>query len=349
MRVAVPDDQADTAEASRRFLARLEDRLLASGRLPAATMANSQILGSPGSTRELVIAGRAPAPEGSRRTTQYLSVGERFFETTRVPVVRGRPIAAPDGDPGREAAVVNERFAALFFAGEDPIGRRIQLVDRRQPAEYPWLTIVGVSRTVPSTGANQPDQPVVYQPFRADPLPQRSMSIVVGDVPLQTAADAIREELRVLAPGVAVSAIEPLDTAVERGRMAQKLLGTWLGILAGIGLLLTSMGLYALTSHSVVQRTKEIGIRVALGATVTRMIWLFLRRSLTHVALGIALGMIGALWVGYLFASFLQGGARDYPTTALVTLLLIAIATAASLLPARRASRVDPILALRHD
>jgi putative ABC transport system permease protein len=197
---------------------------------------------------------------------------------------------------------------------------------------------------------NQPEQPVVYQPVRVDPLPQRSMTVIVADMPLQAAASALREEVRALRPGLAVHAIEPLDAAVARGRMAQKLLGTWLAILAAIGLLLASVGLYALTSHNVVQRTQEIGIRVALGAPLGRVIWLFLRRSLTHLALGIALGMAGALWVGKLFASFLlHAGARDYTTTAFVTLVLVAIATAASLLPARRASRVDPIVALRHE
>jgi putative ABC transport system permease protein len=351
MRVSVPPGPDQTAGTAREFVARLNDRLNASGRLPSATMANSQILGSPGSTRELVIAGRAQEPAGKSRTTHYLSIGDRFFETTRLSIVRGRGLGTVDGSAGRETVVVNERFAALFFPDEDPIGQRIQLVDGRAAMpQYPWLTIVGVSRTVPSPLANQAHQPVVYQSFRDDPLPQRSMAVIVADVPPQAAAAALREEVRALHPGLAVYAIEPLDAAVARGRMAQKLLGTWLGILAGIGLLLASVGLYALTSHNVVQRTQEIGIRVALGAPIGRVIWLFLRRSLTHLALGLALGMAGALWVGRLFASFLlHAGARDYTTTALVTLVLVAIATAASLLPARRASRVDPIVALRHE
>jgi putative ABC transport system permease protein len=351
MRVGVRSEPGQSAESARAFVARLNDRLIASGRLPAATMANAQIIGSPGSTRELIVAGRAPDPAGKPPTTHYLSIGDRFFETTRLPIVRGRTLSPTDGDAGREAAVVNERFAALFFPDDDPIGRRIQLIDRRAAVQqFPWLTIVGVSRSVPSPFANQPDQPVVYQSFRADPAPQRSMGLIIADMPLQAAASAVREEIRALRPGLAVYAIEPLEVAVARGRMGQKLLGTWLGILAGIGVLLASLGLYAQTSHSVVQRTQEIGIRVALGAPIGRVIWLFLRRSLTHLALGVAFGMVGALWAGKLFASFLNNAdARDYPTTALVTLVLVAIATVASLLPARRASRVDPIVALRHE
>ncbi len=243
MRVAVPGGSGQAADTGREFVAQLNDRLAASGRLSSATMANGQIIGSPGSSRELVIAGRARGPAGKAPTTQYLSTGDRFFETTQLPIVRGRGLGAGDGDAGREGAVVNERFAALFFPNEDPIGRRIQLIDPRAGIpRHPWLTIVGVSRTVPSPFANQSDQPVVYQSFRVDPVPQRSMTILVADVPLEAAAHALREEVRALRPGLAIYAIEPLDAAVARGRMAQKLLGTSLGILAGIGLLLASVG-----------------------------------------------------------------------------------------------------------
>ena len=308
MRLTLPGGAEYPPSARREFFSRLNDRLASSSRLSSATMASDQVIGSPGATRQLTIAGR-PIEEGKEPTTQYLSVGDRFFETMKLPLVRGRALAPGDGDSGREAAVVNERFVALFSLNEDPIGRRIQLIDAdARETTFPWLTIVGISPTVPSPIANSEPQPVVYMPFRADPLPQRSITVVVADTALPIAARVLREEVQALQPGLAVYAIEPLDAAVARGRMAQHLLGTWLGILAVFALVLTSVGLYALTAHSVVQRTQEIGVRMALGAPVARVLWLFLRRSLTHVLLGVTLGLAGALYAGKLFGPFLLNG-----------------------------------------
>ena len=350
MSVWVPARFEDSPVARHEFFARLSDRIGASNRFPSVTMSSASVIGSPGSTRELSIARRAKLP-GDVPRVQFVSVGDRFFETVRLPIVRGRALVMSDGDAGREGAVVNERFVQRFFPNEDPIGQRIQLVQpQSRDVAFPWLTVVGVARTVPIASANDQFQPFVYQPLRVDAIPPRSVTVIVGDMTLATAAAALREEVRALDPGLAVSGIESLDTAVARGGGAQKLLGTWLGILAVVGLVLSSLGVYALAAHHVAQRTQEIGVRMALGAPSGRVIWLFLRRSLTHLAVGLALGMFGALSVGKLFASFLlNAGARDLATTAVVTVLLILITLGASLLPARRAARVDPLVALRHE
>ena len=351
MRLTLPGGVTQPPSARHQFFERLDERLASSSRLSSATMGSDQVIGAPGATRQVAIAGRPVDQEGTRPTTHYLDVGDRFFDTTKLPLVRGRALESGDGGSGREAAVVNERFVAVFCPNEDPIGRRIQLFDAEaKSTTFPWLTIVGISRTVPSPIANSEPQPVVYVPLRADPLPPRSMTIVVADTALPIAAKVLREEVQALQPGLAVYAIEPLDAAVARGRMAQHLLGTWLGILAVIALVLTSVGLCALTAHSVVQRTQEIGVRMALGAPVARVLWLFLRRSLTHVVLGVTFGLSGALYAGKLFAQFLLNTvARDYWTVAIVTLVLVSTAAAASIIPARRAARIDPLVALRQD
>jgi putative ABC transport system permease protein len=350
MWVWVPARFEESPVTRREFFARVEERIVTSSRFPAATISSANVVGAPGWNRELAIAGR-PKPAGEAPRVQFVSVGDRFFETVRLPIVLGRALRPADGDAGREGVVVNERVVELFFANDNPIGQRIQLFQpSAKDVTFPWLTIVGVARTVPSGSANNQFQPLVYQPLRVDPIPPRSVTITVGDMTLAAAASAAREEMRALDPGLAVSGIESLDTAAARGGGAQQLLGTWLGILALVGLVLSSLGVYALAAHHVAQRTQEIGVRMALGSPLGRVIWLFLRRSLTQLAVGVALGMFGALSVGKLFASFLlHAGARDLGTTAVVTALLILITTAASLLPARRAARVDPLVALRHE
>ena len=351
MRVMLPTGAGQSEQSRRDFVARLDERLAVSHRLASVTLTSGRVIGSPGTVRNVSIAGQPPDAVANERRTQMLSVGDRFFETIGLPVVRGRVLGPDDGGVGREVVVVNEEFVAQFLAREEPIGQRIQLVQpEAKVATVAWHTIVGVSRTVPSPFVNQRPQPVVYVPFRSEAESPRSTSIIVRDAPLATAAAVLREEIRALNPSLALHAIEPMDVDVARGRMAQKLLGTWLGILAAIGLVLASVGVFALTAHNVVQRTQEIGVRMALGAPVSLVIWMFLRRSLTHLALGVLLGTVGALFVGKLFGTFLvSSGAADYPTTSLVLVVLIVITTVASLLPARRAAKVDPLVALRHE
>lgn len=352
MKATLPTGPGHSDQSRRDFFNRLDETLAASGRLPSVALTTAfQVVGPPGATRQLVIAGRRADPGAKPLTTRMTSIGDRYFETLGLPIVRGRALGAEDGGAGREAVVVTEAFVAQFFANEDPIGQRVQLVNpEAKGAVAAWHTIVGVSRAVPSPFANQPPQPIVYAPLRSGLESPRAATIVVGDVPLATAAAVVREELQALNSSLAVYGIQPLDHAVAIGSGAQRLLGTWLGTLALIALTLASVGVFALTAHSVVQRTQEIGVRMALGATLGDVVWLFLRRAFVLLALGLTIGMTGALPAGKLFGSFvLRGGATDYPTTSLVAVILVLVATCASWYPARRAARVDPMIALRHE
>jgi putative ABC transport system permease protein len=349
MRLSLPEQRYKSPDQLEDFFVRLNDRLVSSPGIAQVTMTSEQLFGPPGGARQLVIAGRSPQAGSKPLTTRYAAVGDRYFETLGLPIVRGRGLTVASGSSETEA-VVNERFASLFLPNEDPIGRQVQLRDPRAAgAPSPWMTIVGVSRTLPGTSMNAPPAPAVYVPFRSDPAPPSSMTLVAAGADLPTAAAALREEVRAMDPNLPLYAIEPVEAAVARGRYPQKLLGTWLALLAAIGVVLAAVGLYALTAHGVAQRTQEIGLRMAMGASGSEVIWLFLRRSAAQLAIGLALGVTGALFVGRLFQQFLlHAGARDLVTTSLVALLLIAVAAAASFFPARRASRVDPLVALRH-
>ena len=254
-----------------------------------------------------------------------------------------------DGAPGREAAVVNQRFATTYFPDDDPIGKRIRLDAPGVGATSPWITIVGVSQTVPSLGPRRPRdlaEPVVYAPIALDPSPRTLTVIASGRSGLAPTISAMREEVRALDPDLPLFGIEPLDVAVDRAR--DPIVAGWFAVLALISLVVAAVGLYAVAAHGVAQRTQEIGVRMAMGARAGQIVWLFLRRTCVLLAVGIACGLAGALWIGQLLQFFIaQTSTRDPITLVLVMVLLTVVAGVASVLPARRAARVDPAIALR--
>ena len=263
---------------------------------------------------------------------------------------RGRTFADGDAWPGREGAIVDERFAEMYFPGSDAIGRRIQL-RREAPAQAasPWLTIVGVAPTMPDFSPPPMRHPVVHVPIGAELVPGQDMSVVARSAAdLAVVASAIRNEVRAIDPDLPVYAIETADAAALRARLPQRLVSTWFGVIALMGLVLSTLGVYALTAYGVAQRTQEIGVRMALGARASQVAWLFLRRAATHLAFGLVLGVCGALATGKLLQSFLvDTSARDPLTLAGVVVFLAAITAVASLIPSRRAARLDPVTALR--
>jgi predicted permease len=350
MRLSLPPLRYTSAEQRRDFFSRLNDRLAALPRLARVTMSTEQLFGLPAGTSQVAVAGRPLSPGAKPPAARVAGIGDRYFETLGLPILGGRGLTGAHREPGA-VAVVNDRFASLVFPDEDAVGRQIQLTqESAAKIVSPWITIIGVSRSVPTLSANLPPPPVVYLPFQSDPVAPASMTLIAGGVDLSTAASVLREEVRGMDASLPLYAIEPLDAAIARGRYPQKLLGTFLAGLAIAGVILACVGLWALTAHAVAQRTSEIGVRMALGASTREVIWLFLRRSAVQLSCGLILGLAGALSVGRLFQQFLvNAGARDLLTTSLVTLLLIVVAAAASFFPARRASSVDPLVALRHE
>ncbi len=270
-------------------------------------------------------------------------------------MIRGRGINARDAAVGREGVVVNQRFAAMFLAGDEPLGQRLQLTSTgppgpAPPTPTPWLTIVGVTPTLPHLGPGGPrdlSEPVVYIPFGLEPSP-RSAAIVVRESSSAATASTLRDEVRALDADLPLYGIERLSDALARARYP--LLPGWFGVLAVIALIVASVGLYAVTAHGVSQRTHEIGIRMALGARPRQVAWLVLRHTSTCLFIGLMLGLGGSLAVGQLLrASLTQISPQDPTTIAAVTTLMALVATAASVVPARRATTIDPAVTLRAD
>jgi predicted permease len=283
-----------------------------------------------------------------------VSIGPRYFEALDLRLLRGRAFDAVDGTPGHETAIVNQRFAAMHFGAEDPIGRRVKLTP--EGAVLPgtpdptWVTIVGISPTVRQRNMQEPlPDPVVYLPMRAQ-SPWYAVLLVRGHRDAASLTTLVREEVRAIDPDLPLFGILTMDQQLAQARWPVRVFGSMFAIFALIALALSAVGLYAVTAYSVSQRTQEIGVRMALGAQAGQVWWLVLRRAIVQMAIGLAIGIGGALAVGKVLESLLvQTGTRDPVTLASIVLLLVVVSLAACFIPARRATRLDPVNALRYE
>jgi putative ABC transport system permease protein len=280
----------------------------------------------------------------------YVTTRGRYFETLGVRILRGRRFIETDGVPGHENVIVNQRLVTMFFPNEDPMGRRIGLTTSNSAAPAPvaaWATIVGVVPTIRQQYLQDLD-PVVYVPDRAGAAGITLM--LRGPAALGAMAPVIRATLYALDPDIAVNTIRPLEDVMTQSRWGHRVFGGMLTVFAFIALALAAVGLYAVTAYAVIQRTQEIGVRMALGAQAGAVVWLFVRQTLLRLGIGLGVGLVGALGVGRLLQSYLiQTSPTDPMTLAGIAVLLAAVSSAACFFPARRAARLDPVAALRHE
>jgi predicted permease len=353
MRLALGAQRYAQPAQIKQFFRQLDERLAPVRAFSAVTVASDiPLMTLTNSLRQLTIEGRTVAHDEKLPTVAYLYIGPRYFETLKLRLLRGREFTEDDGAPGREAAIVNQRFASMFFPDGDPIGQRIRLANAAAPnAPQPWFTIVGVAPTIPQVVISKSPEPVVYVSLRGEPAPHRFASIIVraeGDP--ASIVSLLREEVRKVDPDLPGYYALTMDEVLGMSRWQQRVFGFMFALLAGIALLLASVGLYAVTAHGVTQRTQEIGIRVALGAQSQQVVWLFVKRTFVQVVIGLVVGLAGAVVLGRLLEQFLVRTAPTDPfALSIVSVLLIVVATTASLWPARRAARVDPVVALRNE
>jgi predicted permease len=348
--LSLPDRKYPTPEQRAAFYQRSDERLAVMSGVRGATITSNPPLNG-GANLRLNVEGRSmPAGEQPPEVTRVV-IGPHYFDTFGLRILRGRVFTDGDGTTGHEVAIVNQRFVAMHFPNQDPIGQRIRLMSE-PPAtpEPPWATIVGISPTVWQRVNPQPDpDPVVYLPYRALPSPFMTLVVrTVGEPALATAA--IREEVRALDPDLPLFGIRTMDESLAQQRWPFRIFGTMFAMFAVIALMLSAVGLYAITAYSVTQRTQEIGVRMALGARPPQVWWLVVRGTFVQLAIGLTIGMAGAFGVGQLLRTLLVGTTASDPwTLGSIGVLFVIVSLAACFWPARRATRLDPVHALRYE
>jgi putative ABC transport system permease protein len=334
------------------FHQQLRDRLMAVPGITASTSASAPPFSSAGRRLLTAVDGRRASDPISIMT---VVVDPAYFHTVVSGLVLGDSFSELDGTPGHEAVIVNRRFADVYLGAGNPIGRHIELqVPRAQrsysrkpqePTPPVTMTIVGVSPDIRQDFADA--APIVYLPFRAD-APAGVTLIVRGSGGPARVISAVRRAASALDPDLALGAARTLEELRRRSRIPADEMTSQLAKIAGLGLVLSGVGLYSAMAYAVRRRTREIAIRVALGAPAGHVRWLFLRTGAWVVAGGLVLGVPASLLVGRLLQNNVwRAEARDVVTLAATVAVLAVVALVASVVPARRAARVDPTAALR--
>ncbi len=352
MQLIFPARTYTSLESRALFLQQLDDRLNSINAIEGASSTN-YLPFSGASQRRLEIDGRPDMTGEQRPFVSIVAVGSRYFDALGVQMVRGRAFRAGDGEPGREAMIINQRLAEMYFRGEDPVGKRIRMINDGNIPGAPKMyeaTIVGVSPTIRQRGFERDPDPVVYFTHAQNVLMAMNANLIVrarGN-PASVVA-LLRQELSAMDPDVPVTNIRTMDEILVRNRWPQRVFGTMFLAFAVIAIVLAAVGLYSVTAYSVAQRTQEIGIRMALGADVDQVRWLVLRRGIAQLAVGLCLGLAGAIGTGRLLQGMLVGTEpADVLTLVTISSVLSGVAVMACFWPARRATRLDPVKALRY-
>jgi predicted permease len=338
----------DARERRLLFLDRLDARLIASPGVDAALAGVAPMAGA--AALGLHVDGR-PAPGTGPPLVSLLPIGQGYFEAVGAPLLEGRALGADDLRLG-DRVIVNERLARMHFPDEPAVGRRIRLESLDAGTaifgDLPWMTIVGVAanvrqRTLPSGEFD----PVAYIPYTLAPPP--FMTVLARSASGAGAATTfVQEEVAALDPDMPLFGVSTVRDALMSRLWAERLFGSLFAAFALIALVLATCGLYAVTAYAVSRRTREIGVRLALGADAPRIWWTVTGTTLRQLGIGVALGTAGAAALSAALPAILVGDDRWNPWVFLgMALLLVMTGLVASAVPARRATRVPPTVALQ--
>ena len=293
------------------------------------------------------IDGRPPVPPGATQSTNYYSVSADYFKAMGIPLIRGRLLAPTDTSESPHVAVINETMATKLFPDEDPIGKRMTFGRRDKNPD--WYEIVGIVGDVKHYGLDQATTMQTYEPYTQQTFSYMTLVVRTAGDPTMLST-AIRGEVLSLDKEQPVSSMKTLNQLFSTSVAQQQFSMLLLGVFAAVALVLAAVGIYGVLSYAVTQRTHEIGIRMALGAGQGDVLRLVVGKGMLLTVIGVLGGLAAAFGLTRLMASLLFGvTATDAATFLSVASVLIAVALLACYIPARRATKVDPLVALRYE
>lgn len=347
-RIGLPESQYPDGESQYRFFAQLTERLNANPEIRGATVGYSYPgIGAwemPYGTRDLEPAGDGPLP-----VTNYAGVMNNYAEVLDLELLRGRWFDAREHAGSEPVVVIDEYFANVAFPGDDPIGQQLMLGGPGRE-ESRWHTVIGVSARTTLDELDDPERPSAFVPLVQ--VPQRYLTVALqprSGEPLAL-SQTLREAVREIDPDIPVYWVRTLDDWIWAGHFTSRVVSTLFGVFAFVAVALSAAGIYSVLAYSVSQRTREIGVRRALGALDGRILNMIFRQGVMQLGIGLAAGLVFAIGFAHLLSSILNGiSPFDPPTLAGVALILCIVAVFASLVPALRAMRVNPMEALRYE
>jgi putative ABC transport system permease protein len=348
MRVELPETRYKEVAPQTRFRKQV---LAGMNSLPGvqAAMISELPLSGDSLDHDFLIENRPPIAPGDEPSLETRSVLGDYFKVMQIPLKRGRDFGPQDfDDKAPLVGIANDALVKQYFHNEDPLGKRIRWA--RDP-EIHWIEIVGVVGDVKHFGLDLPEEPALYTPYTQINPWKRWMSIAArtqGDA--AGTAQALKQQIWKVDAQLPVTRLETMTEVTASSFAARRFNMSLLSLFAGLALVLAAIGIYGVMSNAVTQRTPEIGIRLALGASTIDVLRLIVRNGMTLVVIGVVLGLVGAFALTRLMTTLLFGVTpTDGLTIVVVSAVLIGVALVACLIPARRATRVDPLVALRYE
>jgi putative ABC transport system permease protein len=337
------DDKQRTVSSLQSLLQNIEA-------LPGVTSASSasNVPGSiEGNATRFLIKGSENVPGSTARSALQV-VSPDFFETFNIHIIKGRGFGSEDQPDGRPTVIVSNKLAQLYFPGRDPLAQEIKM--GTPTSNDPWMTVVGVANDISGYWFEQEPAPMLYLPYTQNPKRTTFLAIRTASGDPMSVVPSVSNEIRKIDKDIAISYVKPLNEVITEQLSGVRVAADFSVGLVITALLLAMAGVYGMATFTVAQRTREIGVRMALGAKQRDVRMMTIKNALKLALIGVAIGLPLSLGLSISMASFLFGvGSFNVVTLAGQILLLVIVGILGSYLPAKRASSIEPVQALRHD